>query len=162
MNINLQLSTESDDSLVEKFVKSYHSFEGVSHSGPDAAAAIRPLLGPSSLGRVWLIYLGSQPIGYVVICFGYTIEFSGRDAFVDEMFIIEEQRGKGIGKAILALVKAEAALLGIRVLHLEVARTNERAQRLYRSVGFMPRECFFLMSAAISSADAQQGAQKHP
>ena len=99
------------------------------------------------MGRIWLICSESQPVGYIAICIGYSIEFAGRDAFIDEMFIVPEQRAKGIGKAALGLVKSEAASLGIRALHLEVARTNERAKRLYASAGFVARERFFLMSA---------------
>ncbi|RIK37118.1 MAG: N-acetyltransferase [Chloroflexi bacterium] len=154
MNVTLQLATEAERQLLEGYVHSYHEFEGVSHPGQNAVAAILPLLGQSPRGRIWLICLGAEPIGYVAICFGYTIEFSGRDAFVDEMFITEAHRGKGYGKEVFCLVKAEAASLGVKVLHLEVARSNERAQRLYRSVGFVARERFFLMSAPI---DAQSG-----
>jgi GNAT superfamily N-acetyltransferase len=154
MNINLRIATESDLDLLRMYVRAYHEFEGIAHRDGDPAAALRPLLGRSPLGRLWLICLGPPPIGYAAICFGYTIEFSGRDAFVDELFIVPEQRGKGYGKAVLALLKSEAASLGVKALHLEVARTNEGAQRLYRSAGFVPRERFFLMSAPIGSPDA--------
>jgi len=157
MSINLRLVTEAELPLLESYVRAYHEFEGVSHAGQDAVAALVPLLGQSPLGCIWFICLGTEPIGYVAICFGYTIEFSGRDAFIDEMFIVETHRGKGYGKRALISLKAAAAQLGVKVLHLEVARTNERAQRLYRSVGFVPRERFFLMSASIAGEDAQQG-----
>lgn len=156
MNVNLRLSTENDLSLIEHYVRAYHDFEGVTHHGEEISKAIRPLLGQSTLGRIWLICIGEEPVGYIAICFGYTIEFSGRDAFVDEMFIAKEHRGKGVGKAVFLLVKAQLAQVGIKVLHLEVARTNERAQRLYRSAGFVPRERFYLMSALIT---ARQGAE---
>lgn len=162
MKVTLQLATERDGAVLEQWVRAYHAFEGIAHPGEDLAAAIRPLLGESALGRVWLICADSQPVGYVAICFGYSIEFSGRDAFIDELFIIEEERGKGIGKAVLAQIKAEAALLGVKALHLECARNNRRAQRLYRSAGFVPRESFFLMSASLDEASAQPGAPASP
>jgi ribosomal protein S18 acetylase RimI-like enzyme len=50
---------------------------------------------------------------------------------------------------VLARVEAEAATLGIRALHLEVARSNVRAQKLYGAAGFRARERFFLMSRRI-------------
>jgi len=151
MSITLRLSSEPDLPLLLELVRAYHDLEGITHSDPDPTAAIRPLLGESPLGRLWLICADAEPIGYVAICFGYSIEFAGRDAFVDELFVIEQQRGKGIGKAALALVKAEAAALGVKVLHLEVSSSNDRARRLYRSAGFLPRR-FSLMSAHLDSA----------
>ena len=49
-------------------------------------------------------------------------------------------------------VKVEARRLDIRALHLEVARDNQRARRLYASAGFAAREQYFLMSAPIGQA----------
>ena len=158
MNINLRVAEEADLNQILAYARIYHEFEGVIQSDVSTETALRPLLGQNALGRLWLICLGSQPIGYIVICYGYSIEFAGRDALVDEMFITNEHRGNGFGKAALSLVKSEAAALGIRVLHLEVGRTNERAQRLYHSAGFVQRERFFLMSATIEDTVAQQDA----
>jgi len=156
MDIHLRVAEESDLDQVLTYVRAYHEFEDIAHSAINAASAVRPLLGRNTLGRVWLICHDSQSIGHVAICFGYSIEFCGRDAVVDEMFILPEHRGKGFGKAVLALVKSEAALLGVKALHLEVARSNESAQNMYKSAGFAPRERFFVMSAPLDNALAQQ------
>lgn len=156
MDIHLRVAEESDLDQVLTYVRAYHEFEGIAHSAVNAASAVRPLLGRSTLGRVWLIRHGSQSIGHIAICFGYSIEFCGRDAVVDEMFILPEHRGKGFGKAVLALVKSEAALLGVKALHLEVARSNEGAQSIYKSTGFVPREQFFIMSVPLENTLAQQ------
>lgn len=88
-------------------------------------------------------------IGYVAISFGFSIEFGGRDAFIDEIFVSSEYRGSGYGREALALMKAEVARHDIKALHLEVTRTNKRAQQLYRSLGFSEREKYFLMSTEI-------------
>ena len=146
MDVRLQIASDNDLEQVVAFVRAYHAFEGI-EDADDISATIRPLLGNSRFGRVWLICAESLPIGYVAVCFGYSIEFAGPDAFIDEMFIIPEQRGKGIGRSVLRLLKPEAAALGLKALHLEVARTNERARRLYASAGFRAREQFFLMSS---------------
>lgn len=146
-NTDVRLQTAQDKDLDEvlKFVRAYHAFEGIGNT-VDVASSVLPLLGESPLGRAWLIHADSSPVGYVAICFGHSIEFAGRDAFVDEMFIVPEHRAKGIGRSALLLVQSEAASLGIKALHLEVARYNETAQRLYKSAGFRAREQFFLMS----------------
>lgn len=154
MSIQLRLIKEPDLPQLLPLVRAYHEFEGIAHPDADTESALRPLIGESALGRIWLVCLASQPIGYVALCFGYSIEFAGRDAFVDEMFIAPKYRGRGFGQEALALVRHEAAELGIRALHLEVARDNRRAQSLYRRAGFAPRDRFLLMSARLERRDA--------
>jgi ribosomal protein S18 acetylase RimI-like enzyme len=54
------------------------------------------------------------------------------------MYVAPEVRQHGVGRALLADVCARAAQLdGLEQLHLFVVTTNEPAQRLYRSVGFV-------------------------
>jgi ribosomal protein S18 acetylase RimI-like enzyme len=53
---------------------------------------------------------------------------------------------------VLEQVKAEARVLGIAALHLEVARDNARARQLYEKWGFGAREQFTLMSCSLLPA----------
>ena len=147
----------ADTSLLDTLlplVRGYHEFEHVHMSDAARAAAVAPLLEPgSTLGCIWLIRTGDaaggEAVGYVALCFGYSIEFRGRDAFVDEFFLVDSARGKGLGSRALERVKAEARALGIAALHLEVARDNARARRLYEQWGFGAREQFTLMSCSL-------------
>ena len=106
---------------------------------PGVTAALGSLLADGSLGRVYLVETGSGPVGYVAICFGFSLEFRGRDAFVDELYVAPEHRGRGYGRRALRFAVDEARRLEVRALHLEVAGHNERAKRLYRSLGFAKR-----------------------
>lgn len=131
-------------------VRDYHVFEGVEMSDAQRAEAVAPLLEPNSpAGCVWLIESGGQVVGYLALCVGYSIEFRGRDAFVDEFYLVEEARGRGLGSRVLERVCAEARAMGIVALHLEVARGNQRARALYERWGFRARERFTLMSCNL-------------
>jgi len=149
MEVQLHLATENTFAQLLPWVRAYHEFESIELDDETREIVLRPLLGESPLGRVWLVFIAGEVVGYVAICFGYSIEFAGRDAFVDEMFIAEAHRGKGIGREVLSRVRAEASALGVRALHLEVARTNTRAQKVYAAAGFRARERFVLMSRRI-------------
>jgi diamine N-acetyltransferase len=104
-----------------------------------ARSALEGLLVDGSLGRVWLICFDGAAAGYVVLTFGCSLEFGGRDAFVDELYVEESHRGLGGGG--LALRQAEDACraLGVRALHLEVDRGNHRARAVYEKAGFEDR-----------------------
>jgi ribosomal protein S18 acetylase RimI-like enzyme len=104
-----------------------------------AKDATRQLLSDPSVGRIWLIRSGEQIAGYVVLTLGYSIEFGGRIAFVDELLIDRAYRGRGIGRAAMRFVEARAREIGVRVLLLEVTRSNESARGLYRSAGYVDR-----------------------
>jgi len=143
----LEIADESHLDVLLPLVRAYHEFEQVVMSDAERTGAIEPLLqAESAVGRIWLIRWRGDVVGYGALCFGYSIEFRGRDAFVDELFIVEAVRGNGLGSRVLDLMKSEAARLGIVALHLEVARTNTKARRFYEKHGFCGRERYFLMS----------------
>ena len=63
----------------------------------------------------------------------------GRVAFVYEIRIDEEQRGKGYGRAAMLLLEDEARALGLDRIDLNVFGGNEVARGLYRSLGYEER-----------------------
>lgn len=103
---------------------------------PAAEGALRGLLGDPSLGAAWIAEDEGGACGYVVMTVGYSLEFHGRDAFVDELFVSRGRRGQGLGAQALALLENECRARGARALHLEVTPSNEPALGLYRRQGF--------------------------
>ena len=106
---------------------------------PRCVPAMRRLIADPTLGRVWLIQAGGQDAGYAALTFSYSIEFGGVAAFVDELFVARECRGRAVGTKTLELIISEARQLDVVILLLEVTRSNESAKRLYRKVGFADR-----------------------
>lgn len=116
-----------------------------SHFEPhQARAALAQLLAEPTLGRLWLIRAG-EPVGYLALTFGFSLELGGRDAFIDDLYIQPRSRSQGIGTRALELAIEQADQLGIRVMHLEVDHTNHRARELYARLGFEERNRYFLM-----------------
>lgn len=105
-----------------------------------ARSALGELLARPELGRVYRIAQGAASVGYAALTFGWSLEWGGRDAFIDEIFVEQAARGRGVGRAALRALAAEAERLGVRALHLEVEAANEAAQALYRSEGFAGNE----------------------
>ena len=62
-----------------------------------AADAFAALLADGRLGNVWLIRTETQDVGYVVVTFCHSLEFGGKNAFVDDLFIQAAFRGAGPG-----------------------------------------------------------------
>jgi ribosomal protein S18 acetylase RimI-like enzyme len=143
---DLVLAARTDVEVLVDLVGAYHAFEGVESDPAARRQAVLSLIDNADLGRIWRITLEQATVGYIALCFGYSIEFAGKDAFVDEFFIDAAFRGRGIGHAVLGHVAAEARKLHIRALHLEVAKTNIGAQRLYARADFEARAKYYLMT----------------
>jgi len=106
--------------------------------------ALTNLLNNKSYGGVWLIQHQEETIGYVVLTIGYSLEFHGRDAFIDELYIRSNYRGQGIGTKTLEYMQEVCRSLGIKALHLEVDRVNRKAQEVYHRFGFQDHDRYLL------------------
>jgi GNAT superfamily N-acetyltransferase len=131
-----RLAREADVDLLLDFMRQFYALEGYPFDEGAGRAALATLVRDPSLGRAWLIREGDAAIGYVVLTFGYSLEYRGRDAFVDELFLRADWRGRGVGAQAISFVVEQCRSLGVRALHLEVERANAAGQALYRRAGF--------------------------
>lgn len=97
--------------------------------------AVDLLLQNPHYGLAWFIIANGQPIGYIILSFDYSLEYGGRNAWVDEFFIERAWRGRGIGAEVLDFFEQTAREHGCTAIHLEVNEGN-RAIDLYRRRGF--------------------------
>jgi ribosomal protein S18 acetylase RimI-like enzyme len=110
---------------------------------------LAPLLDGIPHGCVYLIGPARAPLGYIILIFGWSVEFGGMDAYVDEIYIRPAIRGRGIASQVLLDLPKALSEAGLTALHLEVDRTNEAAQKLYLRTGFKPRDRYVLMSKKL-------------
>ena len=127
----------------------FHEGEGIVQTNEARRAALSPLLDGSPYGAAYLIGPPRAPIGYIVVCFGWSVEFGGLDAIVDELYIRPGVRGRGIASEALTALPRALAEGGLRAVHLEVDRENTAAVKLYRRAGFEPREKYMFMSRKL-------------
>jgi ribosomal protein S18 acetylase RimI-like enzyme len=131
-------------------VSAYHAFEDVESSPEQRRSSVARLLKDRSFGEIWLIRKLDGLIGYIAVCYSYSIEFGGRDAFIDEFYVEAAERGKGIGSKVLAEVSVLLRERDIVALHLEVDGTNERARSAYERAGFSSRDKYHVMSLVLA------------
>jgi diamine N-acetyltransferase len=95
-----------------------------------ASTAFRKFLALPNFGRVWILSEGGVPVGYIILTIGFSFEFRGHDAFIDELYIEEAFRRRGYGRQAVACLEERAREMGVNAVHLEVDSGNEAAFEL--------------------------------
>jgi len=109
-----------------------------------ARAAFHQFLSLPAFGRIWLLYNGAGLIGYIILTLGFSFEFRGHDAFIDELYVVPAHRRRGYGRQAMAFVEQEAREMGVNAIHLEVDRGNDSALELYRRSGYKDHDRFLM------------------
>jgi ribosomal protein S18 acetylase RimI-like enzyme len=86
--------------------------------------------------RILLAFDGDRPVGLAVCFLGFST-FAARPLLnIHDLAVLPDDRGRGIGRALLAGAEQRARALGCCKLTLEVRHDNQRARGLYRDFGF--------------------------
>jgi ribosomal protein S18 acetylase RimI-like enzyme len=129
-------------------MREFYALEHMAWDPERARAAMVGLLADPARGRVWIAEApgpgGERAAGYCVMTLGYSLEFHGPDALLDELYLREAYRGQGLGTSAIALVEAEARARGVPAVHLEVERVNTRAQAVYRRLGYRDHDRYLM------------------
>lgn len=109
-----------------------------------ARGAFHQFLSLPAFGRIWLLYDGAELIGYIILAIGFSFEFRGHDAFIDELYIVPACRRRGFGRQAMAFVEQQAREMGVNAIHLEVDPGNDAALELYRRTGYVDHHRFLM------------------
>lgn len=117
--------------------------------------SLEGLLQNPAYGLIYLSHAESTPIAYLVICFDYSLEYRGKGAWIDELFVAPAYRGQGIGTQLLELAESTSRDHSAQFLHLEVSHGN-RAIELYRRRGFVDHQRYLMTKPLRSEPDEPQ------
>ena len=149
MSAALTLAGPDHLEKLDALVAAFHDEAGISLDPEKRRAGIAPLLDGIPHGAAYLIGPPRAPIGYIVVTFGWSVEFGGLDGFIDEIYIRPGVRKRGIASETLQALPRALAGAGVKALHLEVNRDAETTHRLYEKAGFKARTKYMLMSRLL-------------
>ncbi len=149
MSAALHLAKPEDLDRLMTLVAAFHAEMAIDSTEESRENALAPLLDGIPLGCVYLIGPARAPLGYIVLTFGWSVEFGGMDAFVDEIYIRPAVRKRGIASEVLIDLPKALAEGGLKAVHLEVDREDESAQRIYQRARFKPRDRYMLMTKTL-------------
>lgn len=117
-----------------------YAMDPMGNGGPLRDEAVERLIDglrrhPTTL--IFLAYVAGQPVG-IATCFRGFSTFSALPLInIHDLAVVPAQRGRGVGRDLLAAVERKARALGCCKLTLEVQADNSRARRAYAAAGFV-------------------------
>jgi len=106
---------------------------------PDAQKqrrALSRILGDASVGRIYVVREAGRVLGMCSLLYTVSTAEGGKAAWLEDFVVRPERRGRGVGRMLLEHVIGQARADGVLRVSLLTDAGNERAQDLYRSVGF--------------------------
>lgn len=131
----LPLTVDSIDRVLPLMSRLY-SQDALDYDTARARRVSEWLIANPDCGGIWLIQSQGEDAGYLALTVCVSIEFHGRFAMLDELYIDAAYRNRGLGPDAIEFASGWARARGFAALRLEVADENTHAQHVYARAGF--------------------------
>jgi GNAT superfamily N-acetyltransferase len=137
----LRDAVPGDEELVAWFVRALAEYERLAHKARGTAADFRrALFGFPPRAWAMLAELESRPVGFAVWFYNFSTFEAKPGLYVEDVFVVPEHRGRGIGRAIFRHLARRALAEGCTRMQWWVLDWNAPAIGFYRSIGALPMD----------------------
>jgi ribosomal protein S18 acetylase RimI-like enzyme len=129
---------EADAADIGRLLHDFNAEFDEQTPAPEVVAdRVRALL---AAGEVTVVLGGEGPDGLAVLRFRPALLTEGLDCYLEDLYVVPERRGRGLGRAILEAAMELARAEGAIEMHLGTSEDDVAARALYESLGFSNRE----------------------
>lgn len=134
--LTIRNATPADTALMLKFIKGLAEYE----RAPNPVVAteedlLRDGFGPSPKYRCLIAEWDNRPAGLALFFYNYSTWRGRPGLYLEDLFVIPEMRGKGIGKALLQRIAEIAVHEDCNSIGWMVVEWNEPAIKFYEALG---------------------------
>ncbi|HEX6602673.1 MAG TPA: GNAT family N-acetyltransferase, partial [Solirubrobacterales bacterium] len=91
-------------------------------------------------GEITVLLAGEGPDGFALLRFRPALWSKGLEAYLQELYVVPDLRGEGIGRGLMERTLDLARERGADGIDLNTGETDTAARGLYESIGFTNRE----------------------
>lgn len=136
--IQVRLATVEDAAAIARLLHDFNLEFTEPSPGPEALAeTVRHLLAES---EITVLLAGDGSDGLALLRFRPALWSKGLEAYLQELYVVPDLRGQGIGRALLERTLEIARERGADGIDLNTGETDTAARALYESMGFTNRE----------------------
>lgn len=144
MKITFRLCHPGDAERLMPLIRAFYEVDRHQFDEARIRPALVELLIEPRYGRTWFIEADGVVVGYMLLTYGFALESGGRDALIDEFYIQDAFRGRGIGREAVEFLRQHCRDEEITMLYLEVENHNTDAFAFYQHVGFKADDSTFM------------------
>lgn len=133
---NIRLADDSDFGRIDALIQAYHLEQSITLSDEDRKNAILPLLQGTPMGVIYLIGPATSPVGYAAVTFRWSIATGGLGAVLDQIYIREKIRGRGMGRDTISKICVMLRENGVTSMSLQLPQNHDRLHRFFGTLGF--------------------------
>jgi GNAT superfamily N-acetyltransferase len=140
MPLTIRPATADDAELILRFITELAIYEKAEHEVKTDAAGIRDsLFAEGSTAHGLICEHDGQPIGYAVYFFNYSTWLGKHGLYLEDLYVSQQARGIGAGKALLRHLAQLAVARGCGRFEWSVLDWNTPAIDFYESFGARPQ-----------------------
>ena len=140
-DIDIQPATEADVPLILQLIRALAEYERLAHEVVATEAMVREsFFGPSPHAQAVIARSGGSAVGFAIWFSTYSTFLSRPGIYLEDLFVLPEWRGKGIGRALLRHLARIAVERRCGRIEWSVLDWNETAIRFYRGLGARPMD----------------------
>ena len=137
--LQIKSTTESDVPVILSFVTKLTRYEPLSHEIVATEDLLREtLFGKRRTAEVAIGYLETKPVGFVLFFHNYSTFLGKPGLYVEDLFVDEDYRRRGYGRALLLHVARLAKERRCGRLEWSVLDWNQPAIDFYKKLGASP------------------------
>ena len=134
----IRLATAADAPALGRLLNAFNTeFEEPTPDADVIAERAAPLI---ESGEVTVLFAGDGPDGFAQLRFRPSLYTGALDAYLEELYVVPERRGHGLGRALLEAAMEHARQRGAARIDLGTSEDDVAARALYESAGFTNRE----------------------
>lgn len=134
----IRLATAADAPTFGRLLHAFNTEYG--EPEPDAGTIAERAAPLIESGEVIVLFAGQGPDGFAELRFRPSLYTGALDAYLEELYVVPERRGRGLGRALLEAAMQHARERGAARIDLNTSETDVAARALYESAGFTNRE----------------------
>jgi GNAT superfamily N-acetyltransferase len=139
--VTLRAATSADIPQILAFIEGLAAYEKLSHACVATEDSLRQtLFGPRPFAEVILAECDGQPAGFALFFHNYSTFRARPGIYLEDLYVLPERRGRGVGKALLRQLARLAVQRGCARLEWSVLDWNEPAIQFYKSLAAEPQD----------------------
>ena len=139
--ITVRPAAAHEVTLVLRFVRELARYERLEHQLVATEEGLREaLFGARPYAEVVFACLDGEPVGFALFFHNFSTFLGRPGIYLEDLFVLAESRGRGIGRRLLEWLAALAVQRGCGRLEWAVLDWNEPSIGFYRSLGAVPMD----------------------